>query len=120
MGDGEDVILFTGSQAYVPRLVQANVPWNRPPMPTLKYSTKRDTGGSLRTLGSDTYAPSGVPLRPEELLNTVKPTQKKEFSVATLGGARKVTKEGSFGETSRDSKDSLKDLVAALERKPRA
>ena len=42
--EGEEYVMFHGSQAYVPRLVQANVPSQQPPMKGLKYSTK-EAGG---------------------------------------------------------------------------
>mmetsp|Transcript_98157 Transcript_98157/g.219956 ORF Transcript_98157/g.219956 Transcript_98157/m.219956 type:complete len:125 (-) Transcript_98157:97-471(-) len=113
--EDEGVVLYMGAHAYVPRLVQANVPWQRPAMPNLKYSTKRDTGGSLRTLGSETYAPSGIPLQPEQLMG-LKPTQKKDISVGSIGGAKKVWKEGSFKGVP-DSKEPLKNLVEMLEKK---
>merc|ERR1711879_824804 len=101
VGEGEDVVFFMGAQAYVPRLVQANIPWHRPPMPSLKYSTKRDTGASLKTLGSETYAPSGIPLKPEELMASIKPTQKKDIPIGTVGGGEESVEGGFFHRCNR-------------------
>mmetsp|Transcript_92152 Transcript_92152/g.214156 ORF Transcript_92152/g.214156 Transcript_92152/m.214156 type:complete len:129 (+) Transcript_92152:71-457(+) len=117
--EDEGVVFYMGAHAYVPRLVQANIPWQRPAVPSLKYSTKRDSGGSLKTLGADTYAPSGIPLKPEDLLPGPKPTQTKRITVGSLGGAKQVWKEGAFKGVP-DSKEPLKSLVEMLEKKPKS
>mmetsp|Transcript_91649 Transcript_91649/g.230313 ORF Transcript_91649/g.230313 Transcript_91649/m.230313 type:complete len:94 (-) Transcript_91649:49-330(-) len=65
---GEDPVYCIGNSAYVPRLVQANIPWTRPPVTQAKFSTKKDGGSSLRSLGSEVYQPSGLALRAEEPL----------------------------------------------------
>mmetsp|Transcript_59777 Transcript_59777/g.192398 ORF Transcript_59777/g.192398 Transcript_59777/m.192398 type:complete len:126 (+) Transcript_59777:75-452(+) len=114
--EDEGVVFYMGAHAYVPRLVQANVPWQRPAMPSMKYSTKRDTGASLKTLGAETYAPSGVPLKPQDLFMGPKATEKKEIKLGSIGGAKTLWKEGTF--TGSVGEDSLKSLVAKLEKKP--
>merc|ERR1712066_9155 len=57
---GEQEVLFMGGDAYVQRLVQASVPWTRPPVMKMKYNTKGKNAIDLRTLSSEIYDPSAL------------------------------------------------------------
>mmetsp|Transcript_40036 Transcript_40036/g.82002 ORF Transcript_40036/g.82002 Transcript_40036/m.82002 type:complete len:138 (-) Transcript_40036:78-491(-) len=69
--NGEDGV-YVGSQGYVPRLVQVDLPWQRPPASggVQRLSQKAPRKGLLKTLGDDCYAPSGIQLRPDDLVDT--------------------------------------------------
>merc|ERR1712032_51263 len=60
----EEEMYFIGSQMYVPRLVQANI---KIPKDMGRYKLSQRQGKSLRTLGDDTYAPSGVQLQGKDI-----------------------------------------------------
>mmetsp|Transcript_23771 Transcript_23771/g.68476 ORF Transcript_23771/g.68476 Transcript_23771/m.68476 type:complete len:111 (-) Transcript_23771:108-440(-) len=75
---GEDTVYCIGSQAYVPRLVQANVPWNRAPMTQMRFGTKKEGRSSLQTLGAEVYRPSGMELRVEDIAGSVATRAKQE------------------------------------------
>mmetsp|Transcript_18688 Transcript_18688/g.43703 ORF Transcript_18688/g.43703 Transcript_18688/m.43703 type:complete len:138 (+) Transcript_18688:72-485(+) len=68
--NGEDGV-YVGSQGYVPRLVQVDVPWQRPAGSggARRLSQKAQQKGLLKTLGDECYAPSGVKLRPDDLVD---------------------------------------------------
>eukprot|EP00913_Durusdinium_trenchii_P002439 g2253.t1 len=68
--NGEEGV-YVGSQGYVPRLVQVDVPWQRPPSSggVKRLSQKPPTKSLLKTLGDECYAPSGVMLRPDDLVD---------------------------------------------------
>merc|ERR1712061_460476 len=101
-----------------PRLVQANVPPSQTGMEPDKHSTKRNTGGSLRTLANDTHAPSGVPLTAEDLLKSVRrPTERKGRTVDIFGCAKQVQTDRHLAREDSSSKQPLRDLVSALEKK---
>eukprot|EP00933_Yihiella_yeosuensis_P056102 TRINITY_DN55114_c0_g1_i1.p1 TRINITY_DN55114_c0_g1~~TRINITY_DN55114_c0_g1_i1.p1 ORF type:complete len:137 (+),score=21.23 TRINITY_DN55114_c0_g1_i1:78-488(+) len=69
-GPGEEHMVYVGNQAYVPRLVQADLPIQRRPVPGMRRLSERArNGGSLRTLGGDIYCPSGMTLRPDDLVD---------------------------------------------------
>eukprot|EP00931_Biecheleriopsis_adriatica_P083331 TRINITY_DN56913_c0_g1_i1.p1 TRINITY_DN56913_c0_g1~~TRINITY_DN56913_c0_g1_i1.p1 ORF type:complete len:168 (-),score=27.13 TRINITY_DN56913_c0_g1_i1:21-488(-) len=87
--NGEDGV-YVGSQGYVPRLVQVDLPWQRPPSSggVKRLSQKAPTKGSLRTLGADCYAPSGIALRPDDLIDQRGKMMPGSKSVP-LGGAGK-------------------------------
>mmetsp|Transcript_47929 Transcript_47929/g.128434 ORF Transcript_47929/g.128434 Transcript_47929/m.128434 type:complete len:142 (+) Transcript_47929:1-426(+) len=84
----EDPVYCIGNNAYVPRLVQADIPWHRPPVSQVKMSTKKG-GGGLRSLGAEVYAPSGMELRPEDLATTSASRRPREEPLGSLvrGGA---------------------------------
>mmetsp|Transcript_59094 Transcript_59094/g.93581 ORF Transcript_59094/g.93581 Transcript_59094/m.93581 type:complete len:138 (-) Transcript_59094:118-531(-) len=67
--NGEEGV-YIGSQGYVPRLVQVDVPYHRTPgLQGARLSQKPPTKSLLKTLGDECYAPSGVMLRPDDLLD---------------------------------------------------
>lgn len=77
--DYEDEVYWIGNHAYVPRLVTANIPLHR--MPVSRYSTKKPH--SLRSLGDDVYAPSGLALRSEHLAGADNPLALRREHLAT-------------------------------------
>merc|ERR1712146_269670 len=60
---GEQEVLFMAGDAYVQRLVQASVPWTRPPVVKAKYSTKGKEA-LLQSLGAEVYDPSAMKTAP--------------------------------------------------------
>ncbi|CAL1164079.1 unnamed protein product [Cladocopium goreaui] len=68
--NGEEGV-YIGSQGYVPRLVQVDVPYHRTPLQggANRLSQKPPTKSWLKTLGDECYAPSGVMLRPDDLVD---------------------------------------------------
>eukprot|EP00930_Biecheleria_cincta_P062490 TRINITY_DN4795_c0_g1_i1.p1 TRINITY_DN4795_c0_g1~~TRINITY_DN4795_c0_g1_i1.p1 ORF type:complete len:147 (-),score=12.63 TRINITY_DN4795_c0_g1_i1:303-743(-) len=90
--NGEDG-LYVGTQGYVPRLVQVDLPWHRPPASAgaKRLSQKAPTRGSLRTLGADLYAPSGITLRPDDLVDK----RNKQLPVGQSANPKKLVSEQS-------------------------
>mmetsp|Transcript_39400 Transcript_39400/g.82529 ORF Transcript_39400/g.82529 Transcript_39400/m.82529 type:complete len:115 (+) Transcript_39400:76-420(+) len=60
---GEQEVLFMAGDAYVQRLVQASVPWTRPPVVKAKYNTKGKEA-LLQSLGAEVYDPSAMKTTP--------------------------------------------------------